>query len=71
MGRGRVSIFHKNAKFIANIRTVGVNITDSGLTGKHRFLIDSLSPPRLGACWFWWVSPQAKKEPFILGMKGS
>lgn len=70
MGRGRVSIFHKNAKFIANIRTVGVNITDSGLTGRHRLLIDSpLS--RLGACGFWWVPSQAKKEPFILGMKGS
>ncbi len=70
MGRERMPIFHKNAKFIANIRTVGVNITDSGLTGRHRLLIDSpLS--RLGACGFWWVSSQAKKEPFILGMKGS
>lgn len=60
MGRGRVSIFHKNAKFIANIRTVGVNITDSGWTGRHRLLIDSpLS--RLGACGFWLGTTTSQK----------
>lgn len=64
MGRGRVPVFHKNAKFIANIRTVGVNITDSGLTGKHRILIDSLSPRRLGACGFGGYHPKPKRNPY-------
>lgn len=70
MGRGQVPVFHKNAKFIANIRTVCVNITDSGLTGKYRFFIDSpLS--KLGACGFCGYHPKPKRNPSSGGMKGS